>query len=118
MNITPEQLEQIVKDAVAAGVKAAIEKEAFVCACGLSAPAQKELGHFMGVIKHLGGDDDAGYAKGAEVFRKNSEFVVQWRSACEKTGSLILRTIVIGIIGSMLVVGSLGLKEWFKKGGP
>jgi len=109
-DLTAQQLEQI----VIAAVEKALQKKEISCACGLSPEAQRELGHLMGVVKHLGGEGSDGYAKGAEVFRKNSEFVIQWRAACEKTGNIILRIIVIAIVGGAGTLGFLGIREWIK----
>ena len=117
-NLTPEQIEEIIQKAVDRAVTEAMTKASIVCACGLTPVEQRELGHFMGVLKHLGGDTEDGYAKGAEIFRQNSRFILQWREACETTGNLILRVFVIGLFGTLSAIGLLGLKEWFKKGGP
>lgn len=111
VDMTPEQLEQI----VTAAVERAMKGKEISCACGLSPEAQRELGHFMGVVRYLGGEGNEGYAKGAEVFRKNNDFVAQWRAACEKTGSIILRVIVIACLGGAGTLGFLGIREWIKK---
>lgn len=113
MDLTAQQIEQI----VATAVEKAFQCNGPACACGLSPEAQHELGHFMGVVKHLGGDTEDGYAKGAEVFRQNSLFIIQWRKACERTGSLILRTVVLGILGALGVLTALGVRSWIDRGG-
>jgi len=96
----------------------AVEK-AFVkqCACGLSTEAQHELAHFMGVVKHIGGEGQEGYAKGVEIIRENNRFVMKWRAACEKTGSIILCVIVAGVIGIVAAIGSAGWWTWIRRGG-
>jgi hypothetical protein len=113
-----KELEEMLRRAATQAVIEALSQSGLVCACGLTHTEQRELGHFMGVLKHLGGDTEDGYARGTEIFRQNSRFVVQWRSACEKTGNLVLRVLVIGLFGALSAVGLLGIKEWFKRGGP
>jgi len=115
MDFTPEELKDLIKNATTQAVEETMKKHEIVCACGLSPEAQRELGHFMGVVRYLGGEGNEGYAKGAEVFRKNNDFVAQWRAACEKTGSIILRVIVIGCLGGAGTLGFLGIREWIKK---
>jgi len=112
MDLTAQQLEQIVTRAV----EQAIGKKEITCACGLPPEAQRELGHFMGVVKHMGGEGADGYAKGAEVFRENNRFVARWRTACERTGNLVLGAVVIGLCGIGAAIASMGFWEWIGRG--
>ena len=91
MDLTPEELKELVKTATSQAVKETMENQKIVCSCGLSLTEQRALPHVLGVFCHMGGGGPEDYDKGAEVFRKNNDFVAQWRAACEKTGGTILR---------------------------
>jgi len=112
VDMTPEQLEQI----VTAAVEKAMKGKEISCACGLSPEAQRELGHFMGVLKNMGGEGAEGYAKGAEVFRENNRFIMRWRHACERTGGIILMAIVLGACGVGASIAGMGFWEWIGRG--
>jgi len=113
MDLSATEIENIISNAI----ERALAKKHLECACGLSNEAQHELAHFMGVVKHIGGEGQEGYAKGVEIIRENNRFVMKWRAACEKTGSIILCVIVAGVIGIVAAIGSAGWWAWIKRGG-
>jgi len=105
------------EDMITRAVEKALTKRNIECACGLSTEAQHELAHFMGVVKHIGGEGQEGYAKGVVIIRENNRFVMKWRAACEKTGSIVLCAILAGIIGIAATIGGAGWWAWIKRGG-
>lgn len=117
MELTAAEMEAIVSNAIEKAIEKAMAKKHIECACGLSDEEQHRLAHFMGVIKHIGGEGQDGYAKGIETFRENSRFVMKWRTACEKTGSIVLCAILAGIIGIAATIGGAGWWAWIKRGG-
>jgi len=113
MDLSATEIENIISNAI----DRALAKKHLECACGLSNEAQHELSHLMGVVKYIGGEGPDGYAKGVEMIRDNNKFIMKWRTACEKTGSLILCVIVIGTLGIAAAIGSAGWWAWIKRGG-
>jgi hypothetical protein len=92
-------------------VTAAVKTQ--TCACGLTGEEQREMSHIYGFMKDVGRDS---ISRGVEELRENAKFVLKWRAACEKTGSVILMTIVIGIFGIGATIAGMGFWEWIKRG--
>ena len=84
------------------------------CSCGLLPDEQRQMGHLVGFVKDIGHDS---MARGVEELRLNSKFVMKWRAACEKTGSLILMTVVIGVCGLAATIAGRGFWDWIQSGG-
>lgn len=112
MELTAAEIEAIITKAV----KAAISEKVIACTCGLPVDAQRELPHLMGVVKSIGGEGSDGYAKGIEILRENNRFVIRWRQACEKTGSIVLRVTLLGILALVGTICGLGWWSWIGKG--
>jgi len=83
------------------------------CSCGIVAEQQRQMGHLVGFVEDIG---SGSMSRGVEELRANSKFVLKWRAACEKTGSVILMTIVIGICGIGATIAGMGFWEWIKRG--
>ena len=128
MELTREEVERIIRDTVAATVTAQGAHP-----CGLSEEAAREVPHFYGMIKDAGGGD---YARGVEAvragvrfatemqsmtasddWREDMRFVRKWRQACEKTGNVVLCSIVLAVLGLLGVIGGMGWWAFIERGG-
>ena len=107
MALTEHDLESIM-----VAMKTAMQSQP--CACGLRPQDQIELPHLIGMVRDAGGDS---LSRGVEVLRDNARFVKKWRSACEKTGNIVLGTIVLGLCGWAAVIGTIGFWGWIGRGG-
>ena len=81
------------------------------CACGLLPDEQHQMGHIYGFVRDIGGDS---ISRGVEELRENSKFVKRWRAACEKTGNIVLGTVVLGLCGWAALIGGIGVVAWLK----
>lgn len=107
MALTENDLESIM-----AAMKTAMQSQP--CACGLKPKDQQELPHLIGMVRDAGDDS---LSKGVEVLRENARFVKRWRAACEKTGSLVLMSVVLGMCGIGATIAGMGFWEWIGRAG-
>lgn len=88
-----------ISDAVAEGVKQGIETASTSgCACNLSDDARKEMGHYFGMVKDVGGGD---YSAGVEVLRENHKLLAKFRATSQKVGGVIVMSICAAVIGGI-----------------
>lgn len=109
-DLTPQQLEEL----IIVAVEKALEKKEVSCACNLPPEARRELGHFMGVLRNMGGEGSEGYPRGIEIFRENHQFVQRCQRVCERTGSLIWGALILGILGILGTITTKGFVAWLK----
>jgi len=111
MEITPDELARIVEDSV----RRALNDQVITCSCGLSEDARKEMPHFLGAIKDLGGDN---YSAGIEEFRESVKFINKVKRTSMKVTTAIIVSIALSIIGGIGFLISSGIKAFvFMKGG-
>jgi len=128
MEMSREDIQKIIDEAVSK-----MAETCGGCACNLSPEPQRESVHLWGMIKDLGSGD---HAKGIEAmrsatsfagelqalyrsddYREDMRFVRRWRKACERTGSIVLGCIVLGVIGLLGAIGASGWWSWIESGG-
>ncbi len=94
---------------IAAIVSAALAEHSGKCSCGLDPLAAKEMGHFMGMVKDIGGGKDIG--QGIEAMRDGFKQLRGLSAIANKVGWIFL-----GIVASAASLGIVaGIVEAARK---
>ena len=76
------------------------------CVCGLSHEAQGEMGHFMGMVRDVGGGS---HSKGIEVLRENLSFFMRYKRRGEKIGLAIVTLFTVSMVSGFIYIVKKGL---------
>jgi hypothetical protein len=104
--MTKEEIKAIINEAVAMGIKE------HVAACPIPLDAQKQIGHFFGVVTDLG---DGDIRKGVEVLRNHHKFISNLTNVRNKLGNTILGVFIALLTTGLLTLLSSGFREVLKK---
>lgn len=104
---------QLQKFAEAAADRAVAKLQSGQCLCRLTPEAQKELPHFLGMVKDIGGGD---YCRGVETCRTILTFFKKIHRTFEKAGSILIYMILVAVIGLLLKLFGLGFDGWMGGG--
>lgn len=81
------------------------------CTCNLSAGAQAEIPHLMGMVKDVG---HGSHSAGIEVMRENSRMLTRFRTRVDRFAQGIAWLIIASGIGGVLWLVSEGCKAAIK----
>ena len=105
-----EDIEKIIIAAVREAVKEEL-KSSPACMCNLGPNAQRELGHFMGMVKDVGNGD---HSRGVEVLRDNHRMLTRLRAKVDRMSQGIAWLIIASGVGGVLWLVSEGCKAAIK----
>ena len=101
--LTPEELERIVTQAVIAGITA----HGGCRVCPIPDDMASDIPHILGMVQDIGSGE---VRRGIETLRKNHEFIESDRSLRSKIGIGVLMAVVLAIVTGMLSALWLGIK--------
>jgi len=106
--MTDEDIKRLVKEAV----KEALSDGCPVRSCPITAEAGKEIGHFFGMIKDVGGGN---MSKGVEELRGALRETKNFRDFWNNVTLWVSRSIIVTIIGAIFALLFFGIKFFIEQ---
>ena len=103
-------LEKLISRVVKDVVRGELSKHQ--CRFNISKEDAKHAGHFIGMVKDLGGGN---LSKGTERMRDNNKVMAWQRKQADRIGAVVFNVLIVSAVGGVITLIVLGFKDYIKK---